>query len=222
MCWLSTFFKTYVVPHCIQYLLLLQKALEVGPKNLAECYRLCRHTCLIAFICKYRNFLSIIGLNFNPITRWGVTLYALEKCLVSIFSHNSCQMTTLQNRKRRFLWYSYLFSKKLCMQIITYTSAISHKCESENGGNKKTKHTKSSEKRTFLIPWYAYHTHVCVSMGRKCSFVGKFGVFCFLVTSFLRFAPLPYHRRIKYSVYLSSCSISLGLKWKVARNLCVS
>ena len=32
--------------------------------------------------------------------------------------------------------------------------------------------------------------------GKKCSFFGKFGVFCFLVTPVLRFALLPYCRRI--------------------------
>ena len=39
-------------------------------------------------------------------------------------------------------------------------------------------------------------THVCVSGGKKCSFFGKFGVLCFLVTPILRFAGLPYCRRI--------------------------
>ena len=32
------------------------------------------------------------------------------------------------------------------------------------------------------------HTCVCVSGGKKCSFFGKFGVLCFLVTPVLRFA----------------------------------
>ena len=41
--------------------------------------------------------------------------------------------------------------------------------ESQNGGNKKTK---------------------------KFSFFGKFGILCFLVTSILRFAFLPYYRRV--------------------------
>ena len=31
--------------------------------------------------------------------------------------------------------------------------------------------------------------------GKKCSFFGKFGVLCFLETSVLRFALLPYYRR---------------------------
>ena len=61
------------------------------------------------------------------------------------------------------------------------TSVIRQKDESQNGGNKKTKHAKFSEKRTFLT-------------SRKCSFFGKFGMLCFLVTSVLRFPLLPYYQ----------------------------
>ena len=39
------------------------------------------------------------------------------------------------------------------------------------------------------------HTYVCVSGVEKRSFFGKFGVLCFLVTSVLRFALLPYYRQ---------------------------
>ena len=41
------------------------------------------------------------------------------------------------------------------------------------------------------------HRYVCVAGGRKCLFFGKFGMLCFLEISVLRFALLPYHRRIK-------------------------
>ena len=54
-----------------------------------------------------------------------------------------------------------------------------HKGESQNGSNKKTKHAKFSEKRTFL---------------KKCSLFIKFGLLCFLVTPVLRFALLPFCR----------------------------
>ena len=42
---------------------------------------------------------------------------------------------------------------------------------------------------------YSPRTHVCVSGGsgrKKCSFYGKFGLLCFLLTPVLRFALLPY------------------------------
>ena len=37
---------------------------------------------------------------------------------------------------------------------------------------------------------------MCVSGGKKCSIFGKFDLICFLVTPGLRFALLPYYRRI--------------------------
>ena len=59
---------------------------------------------------------------------------------------------------------------------------------------KKTKQAKFSEKQHFLPP--DTHRYVCVSRSKKCSFFGKFGLLCFLVTPVLRFALLPYCRRI--------------------------
>ena len=38
---------------------------------------------------------------------------------------------------------------------------------------------------------------MCISVGKKCSFFGKFSVLCFLETPVLRFALLPYYRRNK-------------------------
>ena len=36
------------------------------------------------------------------------------------------------------------------------SSVIKQKGESQNGGNKKTKHAEFSEKRRFLTPWYVH------------------------------------------------------------------
>ena len=71
---------------------------------------------------------------------------------------------------------------------------IRQKSESQNECFKKTKHAKFSEKRTFITPWYPL-TYVCVSGCKKCLFFGKFSVLCFLETSDLRFALLPYYGR---------------------------
>ena len=60
-------------------------------------------------------------------------------------------------------------------------------------GNKKTKHVKFSEKRSFHTP--DTHTYICVSGGKTFSFFGKFGLLCFLVASVLRFTLLPYYWR---------------------------
>ena len=43
---------------------------------------------------------------------------------------------------------------------------------------------------------WSQDTYVCVSGGKECSFFGKFGMLCFLETPVLRFALLPYYRRI--------------------------
>ena len=37
--------------------------------------------------------------------------------------------------------------------------------------------------------------YVCVSGRKKCTFLGKFDVFCFLETPVLRFTLLPYYRQ---------------------------
>ena len=41
------------------------------------------------------------------------------------------------------------------------------------------------------------HMYVCISESKKCSFFEEFGVLCFLPTSVLRFAFLPYYQRSK-------------------------
>ena len=61
-------------------------------------------------------------------------------------------------------------------------SVIRQKGESQTGYFKKTKHVKFSEKRTFLSPFVTNAWR-----GKKCSFLQKFSVLCFL---------LPYYRRI--------------------------
>ena len=63
------------------------------------------------------------------------------------------------------------------------SSVIRQRGESQDGCFKKTKHAKFSEKRTFLG-------------GKKCLFFGKFGVLRFPETPVLRFALLPYYRRV--------------------------
>ena len=61
--------------------------------------------------------------------------------------------------------------------------AIRQMGESQNVCFKKAKHNKLSEKRTFLTPWYV--------------------VLFFLETPVLRFALLPYYRRIEQSPFIS-------------------
>ena len=64
-------------------------------------------------------------------------------------------------------------------------SVTRQKGESQNGCFKKTKHVKFISSPVICTCTCAYQG------GRKCSFLGKFGVICFLETPVLRFALLP-------------------------------
>ena len=72
-------------------------------------------------------------------------------------------------------------------------SGIRQKGESQNGFFEKAKHAKISEKQAKPPDT---HTPVCASGSKKCLFFGNFGVLCFLETPVLRFALLPYYRRV--------------------------
>ena len=65
-------------------------------------------------------------------------------------------------------------------------SVIKQKGKCQNEMTRKQR-TPSFPKNEHFLPSNT-HTYVCVS-GDKCSFFGKLGVLCFLVTSVLRFAP---------------------------------
>ena len=73
------------------------------------------------------------------------------------------------------------------------SSEIRQKDESQNGGDKKQSTTNFPKNERFLPS--DTHTYLCVSGGKKYLFFVKFGELCFLVTSVLRFALLPYNRR---------------------------
>ena len=88
-------------------------------------------------------------------------------------------------------------SARFCRSTISQEQFVSHNAKGRvsNGCYKKKNHAKFSEKRTFLITPDT-HRHVHVTAGKQCSFFGKFGVLCFLVTPVLSLAILPYYRRI--------------------------
>ena len=85
------------------------------------------------------------------------------------------------NKKKQQTNNSAFLSAKILnvsLQIITqgaYLSVIRQNGKSQNRSYKKTKHAKFSKKNEhFLL--HDTHTHVCVSGGKKCSFIRKFGV----------------------------------------------
>ena len=69
------------------------------------------------------------------------------------------------------------------------SSAIRRKGESETGVTEKQSTSNFPKIKHFLLG--NTRTYMCVSGGKKCSFLGKFGVLRFLLTPVLRFALLP-------------------------------
>ena len=78
---------------------------------------------------------------------------------------------------------------------------------------------------------FVFHTYVCVSGGKKCSFFGKFGVLYFFETPVLRFALLLYYWRVlPGQLFVVSTLIWLWflclvidtfkIKWNRIKNLC--
>ena len=91
----------------------------------------------------------------------------------------------MQSMKQAIVWIKTIAALPVLFFIL---SVIRQKDESQNGCFKKTKYAKFSEKQDFFIPWYAHeNTHTEVFTHAKL---------CFLETPVLRFALLPYCRRI--------------------------
>ena len=73
------------------------------------------------------------------------------------------------------------------------SSVIIQKGKSQNGGNKKRKHATFSAKTN--ISYSLIRNRTCAYQGvRNVRLFEKFGVLCFLVTSVVRFAFLPYYQ----------------------------
>ena len=73
------------------------------------------------------------------------------------------------------------------------SSIIRQKGKSQNGCFRKQSAPNFPKSKHFVPS--DTHTYVCVSVGKKYSFFGKFSVLYFLETTVLRFALLPYYRR---------------------------
>ena len=84
-----------------------------------------------------------------------------------------------------------------------FSLRIRKKSKSQNGRNKKTKIVRKTNISNSLI-----HTLTCAYLGdKKCSFYGKLGPLCFLVTPALRFALLPYYRFNKVLIKFQQFSV---------------
>ena len=102
--------------------------------------------------------------------------------------------------KKNSLW-KFVVSSLSWVTNRELSSVIRQKTESQVEATWKQSTPKFLEKRTFLTPWY----DVCVSEGEKCLLLGKFGVLCFLNTSFLWFTLLPYYRDLKIKENSCQC-----------------
>ena len=66
----------------------------------------------------------------------------------------------------------------------------------------KRANLKTGVLRKQSTPNFPENEYFLPSGGKKCLFFGKFGVFCFLETPVLRFALLPYYRRMEKILFL--------------------
>ena len=144
-------------------------------------------------ICLFENFYPIFCLKYFVIV--GGSQFTNEKYyLIEIDVDSQLAKTygkwciSLTNK------HFYRICEINCMLYVN-SSAIRQKGKSQNGCFNKTKNAKFFENRTFLTPWYA-HLRMPIK-GKKCSFLGKFGVLCFLETPVLRFVLLAYYRRFE-------------------------
>ena len=75
--------------------------------------------------------------------------------MVQLFDVNSSKCYSLDRKLRNVKWnYKYYFRSKL-LQIKNQCVGNEAQRWISNGGNKKTKYSRFSEKWTFHIPWYA-------------------------------------------------------------------
>ena len=105
-------------------------------------------------------------------------------------------------------------------------SVIRQKSKSQNECYNKAKHAKFCEKRTFLTP--DKHTYVWVSGDKECSFFGKYGLLCFLVTLTLHDTKslswdlvkqgIMVIQYLDFSIYFSNKHLLLSMKYKTNGN----
>ena len=91
------------------------------------------------------------------------------------------------------IWNATLCWKGLNENIYWNRRQSRKRANLKTGVTRKPSTPNFSKNDHFLPP--GPHTHTYISGGKKCSFFGKFGLLCFLVTPILRFTCLPYYRR---------------------------
>ena len=121
--------------------------------------------------------------SYSPYIGRKLSVRRLEQ-LLNVFMY--VPFTSFVQVSSRFIF--CLFNEKTREQFVVKRATFKTKVTRKQGMPNFPK------KEHFLHPHM--HTYVCASEGKKCSSSENLAL-CFLVTSVLRFAILPYYRRIK-------------------------
>ena len=92
---------------------------------------------------------------------WVHVFWALELKIVDICMKEKFKFFVNYNKwlqRSRNFHYEALETLKM---LWLFSSVIMQNCEWQDGCFKETKHAKFSEKRTFLIPWFAHISGTC-------------------------------------------------------------
>ena len=128
--------------------------------------------------------------NFEQTVILVFPLLTLNNWMLAGCFHQST--TYLKSTSTAFVWHIMeqkygAFNVNFELSPYHNPSVIRQKGESQNRDKKKSEYAKFSEKQTFLT--------LLIRTRTTCSFFGKFGVLCFVI-SVLRFVLLPYYQRI--------------------------
>ena len=99
--------------------------------------------------------------------------------------------------------------KVIFQHILRSDNSVSFRRQYGKRANVKTEVTRKQCTPNFPKNKYFSPPDEIYSGGKKCSFFGKFGVHCFLVTSVLGFALLLYYRRVMLCTF-SFCIRNTG------------
>ena len=92
-------------------------------------------------------------------------------------------------------------NKDFIAHVFVSSSVIRESVNLKTGVSRKQSTANFPKNKHFLPP--DTHTYECVWGGKKCSFFGKFDMFCFLEAPVLRFALLTYYRRVTLNILSS-------------------
>ena len=129
-------------------------------------------------------FIILVILQVSSLTL-RFSIYSKKYLLVPLKHHQRCEPQT-SGKCRHFTRTSLRYNSRFFMGLGDSSKPVFCRLQGKRA-NLNTEIRKQSlpnfpKNEHFLPP--GTHTYVCVSEGKKCSFFGKFGLLCFLVTPF--------------------------------------